>query len=77
MSYDPQSNDAMFSRVLAKLDEINDKADRIEAQAIKTNGRVTALERWRDVVNTRAVMIAGAVSSGVSVLIAVAIKIFF
>lgn len=73
--YHPQSHDAMFSRIIARLDadatdratfrtqiltrfadgtkrmDEQDKAlGRIEYQALKTNGRVTALEqKWKSV----------------------------
>jgi hypothetical protein len=40
VSFDPNSTDAMFSRIMEKL-------ERIEQQTEKTNGRVTALERDR------------------------------
>lgn len=72
MSFDPNSTDAMFAKVLAKLEEINEKTDRIEAQAIKTNGRVNGLERWRDIVTAKTAMIAG----GLSTLVAVGFKLF-
>lgn len=49
----------MFAKVLAKLEEINSKADRIEVQAIKTNGRVNTLERWKDIVTAKVALVAG------------------
>lgn len=57
--FNPMSTDAMFAKVLARLDEqdraaekrehsLRDQLRRIEEQAKLTNGRVTALEheRW-------------------------------
>lgn len=38
------SVDAMFATVLLKLDGQDKMLERIEAQTLKTNGRVTALE---------------------------------
>lgn len=43
--YDPNSQDAMFSRIMQRLDTIDHTTQRIEKQARLTNGRVTALER--------------------------------
>jgi hypothetical protein len=47
--YDPNSTDAMFSRILQRLDTISATTERTEEQAKMTNGRVTALEneKWR------------------------------
>ena len=50
MPYDPQSTDAMFSRILQRMDDQDAALTRIEAGVVKTNGRVTALEKWRYVV---------------------------
>ena len=72
MSYDPQSNDAMFSRIEAKLCEIADRAERIEAQVLKTNGRVSALEKWRDIVTAKNAAYAAAVSVAVSMAVGAA-----
>jgi len=49
MSYDPNSPDAMFSRILEKLDEQDKILARIESQTTKTNGRVSKLENehWK------------------------------
>lgn len=61
--YDPQSPDAMFSRIIARLDAQDEVLKRIEGHVVKTNGRVSVLERWRDVVTTK----AATVSAGVAV----------
>jgi hypothetical protein len=62
MSYDPHSEDSMFSKILTRLDTLNTKLDRIEDQTIKTNGRVTGIERWVDVVTAKVAVISAAVS---------------
>ena len=63
MSYDPQSNDAMFARILEEIRHLNVKVDEIREQVYKTNGRVTALEhdKWyqRGVVAIIGIAIAG------------------
>lgn len=63
MSYDPQSNDAMFARILEEIRHLNVKVDEIREQVYKTNGRVTSLEhdKWyqRGVVAIIGIAIAG------------------
>lgn len=67
MSYDPQSMDAMFSRILQRMDTQDAILQRIDAGVTKTNGRVNALERWRDVITSRVALIASIVSGAVGV----------
>ena len=43
--YRPHSADAMFSRILQRLDEMSGKLQEIKEQVSATNGRVTTLER--------------------------------
>lgn len=76
MSYDPQSMDAMFSRIIQRLESQDVLLSRIDAGVAKTNGRVTALEKWRDVVTAKTALIASLVSGGVGVLVW-AIGLFF
>lgn len=44
-NYNPTSVDAMFSRILERLDAQDRRLDEILAQTTKTNSRVDALER--------------------------------
>ena len=62
MSYDKDSPDAMFSRIMEKLEKLDQKTDRIEIQTNLTNGRVTGLERWKDVITAKAAVISAFVS---------------
>jgi hypothetical protein len=63
-SYDPNSVDAMLSRILQRLDEQDKVLVRIEEQTTKTNGRVSALEKdkWiqRGAVGVVVVMVSAA-----------------
>lgn len=67
MSYDRNSTDAMFSRIEAALEAQDKTLDRIEAAVLKTNGRVTALERFRDLLTAKTAWMAAGVSSAVMV----------
>jgi hypothetical protein len=48
MSFDPNSDNAMFSRILTELKELKCDVQEIKEQVYKTNGRVTSLEhdKW-------------------------------
>lgn len=66
--FNPMSHDAMFATVLTRLDAQDVKLDQILRHAEKTNGRVTALEHWKDLLRAK----AGLISAGVSTAIAFA-----
>lgn len=65
--FNPNSHDAMFATVLARMDEQDRKLDSILGHVEKTNGRVTQLEVWRAVVKAR----VGIMSAGISTVVAV------
>ena len=76
MSYDPKSNDAMFSRIEQKLEELLARTGRIEEQTTKTNGRVSKLESWQTDVRARIAIISLAVSGAGTVAVLVIKKIW-
>lgn len=57
----------MFSRILERMDGQDTMLNDIKQGVNKTNGRVSGLERWRDVVTAKVAGIALAVSAVVSV----------
>ena len=67
-NYEPNSSNAMFATILNELKVLNEKTDRIEAQTVRTNGRVSGIERWRDVVTAKTAGIALAVSAIVGII---------
>lgn len=65
MTYDPNSNDAMFSRVMQRLDQQDDTLKQILEQVKKTNGRVTTLETEGAVTKGKVAMVSALVSAAV------------
>ena len=63
--FHPNSIDATLSRILANQDEANRKSDAILEQVMKTNGRVTTLETWREVITGK----IGLISAGVAAIV--------
>ncbi len=62
MSYDPNSQDSVFTRIMEKLEKLDKQTDRIEHQVRLTNGRVTGLERWKDVITAKVAGVAAVTS---------------
>lgn len=55
--------------VIATFNGIRAQLDRIESQVIKTNGRVSALERWRSFLTGAIIVIAILVTERIPSLI--------
>jgi len=73
--FNPQSNDSMFSQILAEMREIRAKGDNrqeilnvIREQTIKTNGRVSALEATSETNRWWIVALSGVVLAITSVI---------
>lgn len=70
MNYDPQSTDAMFSRLEEMLKQQNIVIARIDLGVAKTNGRVNKLESfnqyWRGVTAVIAFSVSAIVATAVS-----------
>lgn len=67
--YDPYSPQAMFSRIIQRLDDQDREAKEyrettlaklysIEEQTLRTNGRVTKIESWKDIMEGKAALLA-------------------
>lgn len=65
MSYDPNSIDAMFARILQRMDTQDEILGRIESQTTRTNGRVSKLEQWRTDIRARVAVISAGISGAI------------
>ena len=74
MNYDPNSTDSMLSRILERMQAQDDKLQTILDQCVKTNGRVSKLEMWRDQLHGNITVVAGVFSAAVSAITAWVIK---
>lgn len=66
MSYDSTSSDAMFSRVIQRLDTQDGVLTEILAEVKKTNGRVRSLEDWRLATKIKIAVVSAGVSASVA-----------
>lgn len=77
-SYDPNSQNAVTSRIFQRLDKQDEDSRSARAEIIgilseirvetkKTNGRVTALEQWRATTTAKIVLLVGLGSGAVTV----------
>jgi len=69
MSFDPHSTDSMFATVLAQLEAQNKLLAEIKQAVDTTNGRVRALETWRQVIHGKVTLISGGISIAVGAFV--------
>jgi len=74
MNYDSNSTDSILSRILERMQAQDDKLQTILDQCVKTNGRVSKLEVWRDQLHGNITVVAGVFSAAVSAITAWVIK---
>lgn len=67
MSYDPNSNDSMLSRIMQRLDTQDETLKQILHEVKKTNGRVTAIETREEVARGKIAAISAVVSAVVGI----------
>ena len=63
MSYDPLSIDSQLSTILTRMDAQDAKLEHILVQCIKTNGRVTMLEVFKNELKGKVAILAAVVST--------------
>lgn len=63
MSYDPLSIDSQLSTILTRMDAQDAKLEIILTQCIKTNGRVTMLEVFKNELKGKVAILAAVISA--------------
>jgi len=73
MTFDPNSNDAMFAQILAKLDEQRSLLNDIKDSMEKAEHRITLLEHWREELRGKTAAWSAFISVVVGILTSLAI----
>lgn len=68
MSFDPHSTDAMFAKVLAKLDEQAAMLSEIRENSRLTENEIAGLKSWRDEFKGKITILAVLASFGATLL---------
>ena len=71
MTFDPNSNDAMFAQILAKLDEQKSLLDDIKESLEKAEHRITLLEHWREELKGKVAIVAAITSLLMGTLVSI------
>ncbi len=69
MSYDPLSIDSQLSTILTRMDAQDAKLEIILTQCIKTNGRVTMLEVFKNELKGKVAILAAVISAATAWII--------
>jgi hypothetical protein len=69
MQYDPNSTDALFSRILQRMDQQDVVLLRIEQGQLSTNLKVGKLEGWRTELRAKVAIMAGLISFAVAAIV--------
>ena len=69
MSYDPLSIDSQLSTILSRMNSQDAKLESIHAQCIKTNGRVTMLESFKNELKGKVAILAAVISAATAWII--------
>jgi hypothetical protein len=65
-AYEPNSIDATLARIIANQEAADRKSDAILDQVTRTNGRVTKLETWRDLITAKVATVSAAIAAAFS-----------
>lgn len=75
--FDPNSHDAMFAKILTKLEEHSVVLEQIKKQGLNTEDRIRELENFAENIKGQLIVWAGIVSICTAILIHLIISKFF
>jgi hypothetical protein len=75
-AFDPHSNDAMFARVLAKLDEHGEVLDDIRKAGQQTEREIESLKSWRDNFQGRVTVLAALISLAAAGIVSLIVSLY-
>lgn len=74
MSFDPHSTDAMFAKVLSKLEEQSAMLTEMRENGRAIENEIAGLKSWRDTFEGKVTVIAALVSAGVGIVITLVLR---
>lgn len=75
-SFDPHSNDAMFAKVLAKLDEHGAMLQEIRQNSQMVENEIASLKSWKDNFQGKMTIIAALVSIFGTLVVSLIVSLF-
>ena len=69
MTFDPNSNDAMFAKVIAKLDEQSAMLNEMRENGRQIENEIAGLKSWRDTFEGKMTVWASLISIGAGLLV--------